>query len=74
MLEKIDYRKYNTGTAQPKLNSKIIKNIEFKFPQAGEQQKIGTFFRQLDNLITLHQRKLDHLQSMKKGLLQQMFV
>ncbi|KRM90156.1 restriction endonuclease subunit S [Liquorilactobacillus cacaonum] len=43
-------------------------------PIFGEQQKIGTFFKQLDNLITLHQRKLDHLQSMKKGLLRQMFV
>ncbi|HBM3906473.1 TPA: restriction endonuclease subunit S [Listeria innocua] len=38
-----------------------------------EQQKIGAFFKQLDNTITLHQRKLDALKLMKKGLLQQMF-
>ena len=39
-----------------------------------EQTQIGAFFQQLDSLITLHQRKLDHLKQMKKGLLQQMFV
>ncbi|MFC0630543.1 restriction endonuclease subunit S [Listeria welshimeri] len=39
-----------------------------------EQQKIGSFFKQLDNTIALHQRKLDALKLMKKGLLQQMFA
>ncbi|ECB9829288.1 restriction endonuclease subunit S [Listeria monocytogenes] len=73
VLEKIDYMKYNTGTAQPKLNSKVVKNIEFKLPHVEEQRKIGTFFKQLDNTIALHQRKLDTLKLMKKGLLQQMF-
>lgn len=43
------------------------KNIE-------EQQKIGTFFKRLDDTIALHQRKLDSLKEMKKSLLQQMFV
>ncbi|WP_446488165.1 restriction endonuclease subunit S [Enterococcus avium] len=43
------------------------KNIE-------EQQKIGNFFKQLDDTITLHQRKLDLLKEMKKGFLQKMFV
>ena len=43
------------------------KNIE-------EQQKIGTFFKQLDDTITLHQRKLDLLKEMKKGFLQKMFT
>ena len=74
MLEKIDYMKYNTGTAQPKLNSKIVKNIEFKLPHIEEQQKIGTFFKQLDDTIALHQRKLDLLKEQKKGFLQKMFV
>ncbi|MGX9822718.1 restriction endonuclease subunit S [Lactococcus lactis] len=74
MLEKIDYMKYNTGTAQPKLNSKIVKNIEFKLPHIEEQQKIGTFFKQLDDTIALHQRKLDLLKEQKKGFLQKMFI
>ncbi|MBE6877274.1 MAG: restriction endonuclease subunit S [Ruminococcus sp.] len=39
-----------------------------------EQGKIGQFFTQLDTLITLHQRKLETLQKMKKALLQKMFV
>ena len=39
-----------------------------------EQAKIGEFFKQLDNLISLHQRKLEHLQKQKKALLQQMFI
>lgn len=39
-----------------------------------EQREIGTFFSQLDHLISLHQRKLEHLQEQKKALLQQMFV
>lgn len=39
-----------------------------------EQKKIGDFFKQLDDTITLHQRKLEHLQQKKKSLLQQMFV
>ena len=56
----------------------VIKNFTEKFnvsiPTIIEQQEIGDFFKQLDSLITLHQRKLDHLELMKKGLLQQMFV
>ncbi|WP_270995118.1 restriction endonuclease subunit S [Listeria seeligeri] len=74
VLEKIDYIKYNTGTAQPKLNSKIVKNIEFKLPQIEEQQQIGAFFKQLDDTITLHQRKLQKLQNIKKAYLNEMFI
>ena len=39
-----------------------------------EQKEIGKFFVYLDDLITLHQRKLDHLQRQKKALLQKMFI
>ena len=39
-----------------------------------EQVKIGQYFTNLDHLITLHQRELDHLQLLKKGMLQQMFI
>lgn len=38
------------------------------------QQKIGSFFKQLDDIIALHQRKLDLLKELKKGFLQKMFV
>ncbi|EAF3120936.1 restriction endonuclease subunit S [Listeria monocytogenes] len=43
-------------------------------PSIEEQQKIGTFFKQLDDTIALHQRKLDLLKEQKKGFLQKMFV
>ena len=42
-------------------------------PEKAEQKAIASFTERLDSLITLHQRKLDHLQQMKKGLLQKMF-
>ncbi|EHB6445734.1 TPA: restriction endonuclease subunit S, partial [Enterococcus faecalis] len=57
----------------PKLNSKIVKNIELKIPHIEEQQQIGNFFKQLDDIIALHQRKLDLLKETKKGFLQKMF-
>lgn len=50
-----------------KMTSKMPKNIE-------EQQKIGTFFKQLDNAIALHQRKLDSYKKFKKAMLQRMFI
>ena len=46
----------------------------FLTPTYPEQQKIGAFFKQLDNLITLHQRKVEKLQIMKKSMLEKMFV
>ncbi|AKG87498.1 type I restriction endonuclease subunit S [Listeria monocytogenes] len=61
------------GTGQHVLSLKKFKNIVAMFPSEGEQKKIGSFFKQLDDTIALHQRKLDTLKQMKKGLLQQMF-
>ena len=51
-----------------------VKNIDVKVPSIEEQMKIGNYFKELDNLITLHQRKCDELQSIKKFMLQNMFV
>ncbi|MDW3671043.1 restriction endonuclease subunit S [Enterococcus faecium] len=53
---------------------KQLKDITIPMPAISEQQKIGTFFKQLDDTITLHQRKLDLLKETKKGFLQKMFV
>lgn len=63
-----------TPGVQLKINKTDFKRIQTNLPSLNEQEKIGEFFKQLDSLITLHQRKLDHLELMKKGLLQQMFV
>ena len=46
---------------------------ELPVPEIDEQEKIGKFFQNLDNLITLHQRKLDAMKEYKKGMLQKMF-
>ena len=50
-----------------------LKNIEVLFPSNDEQEKIATYFDNLDHLITLHQRKSDELKEMKKYMLQNMF-
>ncbi|EOD6919207.1 restriction endonuclease subunit S [Listeria monocytogenes] len=61
--------------AQPNVSSKEIDSFEFMIPKLiQEQQKIGSFFKQLDDTIALHQRKLDLLKEQKKGFLQKMFV
>ncbi|WP_105134846.1 restriction endonuclease subunit S [Streptococcus suis] len=48
--------------------------LNFVIPTLPEQSAIGSFFSDLDQLITLHQRQLDHLKLLKKALLQQMFI
>lgn len=66
--------KLDRGMAQPSIRQDEILDISIKIPKMEEQEKIGTYFSNLDNLITLHQRKLDHLKEQKKALLQQMFI
>nr|WP_248537025.1 restriction endonuclease subunit S [Lactococcus cremoris] len=51
-----------------------LQNMILNIPKLEEQQKIGSFFQQLDETIALHQRKLDLLKEQKKGFLQKMFV
>ena len=71
-------RKYlnsNSGSStMPAINFNIMKALPIPYSSIVEQKRIAGFFQQLDSLITLHQRKLEHLELMKKGLLQQMFV
>ena len=64
---------YSTGSTFESINSNDIKDAKIMVPVEEEQQKIGSFFKQLDHLITLHQRKLEKLQELKKGYLQKMF-
>ena len=72
-LERLDYTKFNTGTAQPKLNQDICQKIVITIPNEDEQKCISEFLDRINNIITLHQRKLDKLQATKKALLQEMF-
>ena len=62
------------GSAQPQLTKKDVQKINITYPaNLKEQIKIETYFSALDNLITLHQRKLEHLNLKKKALLQKLF-
>ena len=63
-----------SGSTFLEISGKGLAAGEFAFPSKDEQTAIGSMFKQLDNLITLHQRELDHVKELKKGLLQQMFV
>ena len=66
--------KIASGSTFAEISGKMLGGLSFMFPKYTEQNKIGTFFSKLDNLITLQQRKLEFLQKLKKGLLQQMFI
>ena len=56
------------------IHASDLKGLGIAFPDVTEQQAIGTFFSSLDDLITLHQRKLELLRNIKKSLLDKMFV
>ena len=72
-LERKDYKQYNSGMAMPKLNQEVCKGIPISCPTYDEQKQIGDYFRNLDHLITLHQRKCDETKKLKKFMLQNMF-
>ncbi len=67
------YKIADTSTI-PQINNKHIEPYLLLIPSLEEQQKIGSFFKQLDDTIILHQRKIDELKLMKKSMLQKMFV
>lgn len=63
-----------TGTSYPAINANVLAGLIISYPvDIQEQKKIGQYFKSLDNLITLHQRKLDQLKTLKKYFLQNMF-
>ena len=66
-------QKENAGGTQKFIALGLIRDMKLRVPEFDEQQKIGSFFKQLDDTIVLHQRKLDLLKEQKKGYLQKMF-
>ena len=72
------YKKYVAITSQrsgqPGVNAQEYADYQLMLPSKTEQQQIGMTLRSLDDLITLHQRKLELLQNIKKSLLDKMFV
>ncbi|MBL3530376.1 restriction endonuclease subunit S [Companilactobacillus zhachilii] len=70
----MELRKRQVVSAQPGIYLGDLSIIPISIPSVAEQEKIGSFFKQLDETIALHQRKLDLLKEQKKGFLQKMFV
>ena len=62
-----------TGNTIKHILASEIQQFEVDMPELAEQKKIAEYFRALDHLITLHQRKLEHVKKMKKSMLQKMF-
>ena len=74
LFQNVDWKNKDESTGVPSLSKVIINNIETSIPSYEEQKKIGEYFKSFDNLITLHQRKLDKLKNIKKSMLDNMFV
>ena len=78
LLVKMDadgfWKTLSCGSTFESLNSDNIKNAEVKIPTTAEQIKIGGYFQQLDNLITLHQRKLELLKRLRNSLVDHCFI
>ena len=64
----------NPAVSQASINQTELSKQPISSPTLPEQQQIGSFFKEIDNTIALHQRKLDLLKEQKKGFLQKMFV
>ena len=73
-ISQADIESLLVGGGRAKLNAETLMDIELLLPSKDEQTQIGTYFRSLDNLITLHQRKCEVLKNLKSALLSKMFV
>lgn len=74
LFQKIDWKKKDESTGVPSLSKRVINNTSVMIARLEEQKAIGSYYATFDHLITLQRRKLDHLQTQKKALLQQLFV
>lgn len=74
LFETVDLTSLIQVGALPSYNSGDVENMDVAIPRMDEQKKIGEYFRNLDNLITLQRRRLEQLQTMKKFMLQNMFI
>lgn len=68
------YTQSGTGSTMKSLSQGVISNFKISLPCIDEQKKIGDYLKNVDDLITLHQRKLEKLKKIKKSMLERMFV
>ena len=73
-LERLNYAVYNTGTTMPKLNQEVCRNINLKIPATKEQNKIGNLLSLLNERIATQNKIIDKLQSLIKGINQNVFT
>ncbi|KPZ71259.1 EcoKI restriction-modification system protein HsdS [Shewanella sp. P1-14-1] len=73
-LESLDYRKYNSGSAQPKINKAVCEKIPVRLPTLIEQQKIASVLTTADKEIEVLETKLTHFKQEKKALMQQLLT
>ena len=73
-ISQADIESLLVGGGRAKLNAETLMDIELLLPSKDEQIQIGHYLARLDHLITLHQRKLEKLQNIKKSCLEKMFV
>ena len=71
-LERLNYEKYNTGTAQPKLNQEVCAKIKIKSPTIEEQRKISNFLQNIDKKIELLEKTLSLYQKFKQEMVQKL--
>lgn len=68
------WNRFSTGSTFESISSNDIKEAIIQLPSLEEQQAIGSYFSNLDNLIATHQEKISQLETLKKKLLQEMFI
>lgn len=73
-LESLDYRKFNTGSAQPKLNKKSCEKIPVLLPPLPEQKKIARILSTWDKAIETVDKLIENSQQQKKALMQQLLT
>ena len=75
LLEKFDLKRLSFGTGQPLVKASELRVLSLTVPSDDQEKDvIGDYFKRLDNLITLHQRKLEKLRNIKKSMLEKMFI
>ena len=73
LFQRVDWKQKDESTGVPSLSKVAINDTDVMVPSREEQEKIGSYFKSLDNLITLHQRKYEKLLKVKKSMLEKMF-
>ena len=73
IFQNVDWKKKDESTGVPSLSKSTINDVDIFIPNENEQQSLGEYFCKLDHLITLHQRKYEKLQNVKKSMLEKMF-